>query len=84
MQLPHPQGQSRGDQDTNTTHLSLQNSLKFSVVLAAPLILANRILTPASPTPQNELQKSLEGIPLYGSTPGDFATAYFDRDETED
>lgn len=65
------------------TYRSFQKFLRLSVVLAAPLIRAKRTLTPASPPPQNELQKSREVLPLYKSTPGDFAVAYLVSDEVD-
>lgn len=53
------------------------------MVFAAPRMRENRMFTPSSPGPQNELQKSLDVLPLYGSMPGTLGAAYWDNDVTE-
>lgn len=66
----------------NTTHLSCQKFLSSSVVLSAPLILANKIFGPVSPCPQNALQKSRFSYPWNGSTPFVLGGAYLANDVT--
>jgi hypothetical protein len=64
------------------TYLSCQKFLRSSVVFAAPFILAKRMFTPASPTPQNGLQKSRDVPLLYIADEDDRALR--ERSEEED
>ena len=61
-------------------YLSFQNPLNSSIVLVAPRILANTTSTPASPAPQNALQKSSERL----ANSGEFARANLARDVVDD
>ena len=62
------------------SYLSFQKFFSSSIVLAAPLILANRTSTPPSASPQNELQKSSDRLCIIG----ELWCAYFDNEVVED
>lgn len=82
-----PQSKCVCERERKYTHRSVQKFLSSSIVLPAPLILANSTSTPASPRPQNALQKSMEGSlpfsPYPRSDGGECARAKREREVAE-